>query len=57
MADFVKFAKLRPLPEDNESVIRNAVLFVEETKPVEEPSEESGKEQNPTPENQPGSEG
>ena len=36
MADFVKFAKMRPLPEDNEAVMRNAITFVEETKPVEE---------------------
>ena len=35
MADFVKFAKMRPLPEDNEAVMRNAITFVEETKPVE----------------------
>ncbi|MCH5328013.1 MAG: cell wall anchor protein [Coprobacter sp.] len=35
MADFVKFAKLRPMPEDNEAVMRSAVYFVEETKPAE----------------------
>ena len=27
---------MRPLPEDNEAVMRNAITFVEETKPVEE---------------------
>lgn len=34
MADFVKFAKVRPLPEDNVRSYDNAVRFVEETKPV-----------------------
>lgn len=35
MADFVKFAKMRPLPEDNEVAYQRAVNFVQETKPVE----------------------
>ncbi len=34
MADFVKFAKVRPLPADNVASFDNAVKFVEETKPV-----------------------
>lgn len=34
MADFVKFAKVRPLPEDNISSYDNALKFVMETKPV-----------------------
>lgn len=34
MADFVKFAKIRPLPDDNVMSFDNAVRFVEETKPV-----------------------
>lgn len=34
MADFVKFAKVRPLPEDNVKAYDNALRFVEETKPV-----------------------
>lgn len=34
MADFVKFAKVRPLPDDNVASYDNAVRFVEETKPV-----------------------
>ncbi len=45
MADFVKFAKMRPLPDDNEQVMRYAETFVEETKPEEktpEPSNEDG---------------
>ena len=36
MADFVKFAKMRPLPDDNEATMRDAITFVEETKVVEE---------------------
>lgn len=35
MADFVKFAKMRPLPEDNEVAYQRALNFVNETKPVE----------------------
>ena len=38
MADFVKFAKLKPAPDDNESAMRNAVSFVEETRPQEAPA-------------------
>ena len=34
VADFVKFAKVRPLPADNIAAYDNAVRFVEETKPV-----------------------
>lgn len=34
MADFVKFAKVRPLPEDNVASMDNAIKFVETTKPV-----------------------
>ena len=41
VADFVKFAKVRPLPADNIAAYDNAVKFVEETKPVpvEKPEE------------------
>ena len=35
IADFVKFAKVRPLPDDNHRALAEAVRFVEETKPVE----------------------
>lgn len=42
MADFVKFAKMRPLPDDNEVAYQRAVNFVNETKPVETVSEEGG---------------
>ena len=45
VADFVKFAKVRPLPADNIAAYENARRFVEETIPTEKPStmeEESG---------------
>ncbi|MDE6805770.1 MAG: cell wall anchor protein, partial [Muribaculaceae bacterium] len=38
MADFVKFAMARPLPDDNVKAFDNAVAFVEATKPVEKPA-------------------
>ena len=37
MADFVKFAKVRPLPDDNVRAMTRALDFVEETKPAPEP--------------------
>ncbi len=48
MADFVKFAKVRPLPADNIAAYENAVKFVEETKPVA-PSPEEAAAQNDKP--------
>lgn len=36
MADFVKFAKVRPLPDDNAKTFRAAREFVEETRPMPE---------------------
>lgn len=41
MADFVKFAKVRPLPEDNTRAFVTAQQFVEDTKPVPELDPES----------------
>lgn len=35
IADFVKFAKVRPLPDDNEVAYQRAITFVEQTKPEE----------------------
>lgn len=35
IADFVKFAAQRPLPDDNVKAFNNAMQFVEDTKPVE----------------------
>lgn len=34
VADFVKFAKVRPLPDDNNKAFDNAMRFVESTRPV-----------------------
>ena len=45
MADFVKFAKMRPLPEDNEVSYQRALNFVNETKPIDIVSDENNKEQ------------
>ena len=40
MADYVKFAKMRPLPEDNVRSFSQAMQFVESTRPVEQPADE-----------------
>lgn len=40
IADFVKFAKVRPLPDDNIKAFNRAQTFVEETKPAPEPEPE-----------------
>lgn len=40
IADFVKFAKVRPLPDDNIKTFNSSLKFVEDTKPAEpEPAE------------------
>lgn len=44
MADYVKFAKMRPLPEDNDRAFNQATAFVEHTKPEDVAPETSGKE-------------
>lgn len=45
VADFVKFAKMRPLPDDSISAFENALRFVESTRPAApEPGDEKGKE-------------
>lgn len=36
IADFVKFAKMRPLADENEKVYRLALTFLDKTKPVEQ---------------------
>lgn len=41
IADFVKFAKVRPLPDDNVRSFAEAVRFVEETRPLPEPETEA----------------
>ncbi len=43
IADFVKFAKVRPLPDDNEQAFRSAMQFVEDTKPEETPDTDDSK--------------
>lgn len=45
IADFVKFAKVKPMPEENERSFRNAIAFVENTKPVVVEPENSATEQ------------
>ena len=42
IADFVKFAKVRPLPDDNTRAFRRAVDFVENTKPAPVPEAQEG---------------
>ena len=42
VADFVKFAKVRPLPSDNIAAFVNACRFVEETRPVAEAVDSGG---------------
>lgn len=42
IADYVKFAKVRPMPDDNVRSWQNALQFVEETKPAPEPENEEG---------------
>ena len=37
IADYVKFAKVRPMPDDNVRSWQDALQFVEDTKPVQEP--------------------
>lgn len=39
IADFVKFANVRPLPDDNIKTFNNVLTFVEDTKPAPEPEE------------------
>jgi len=49
IADFVKFAKVRPLPDDNAKAFARAQNFVEQTKPEPEPEiSENGEAQSKT---------
>ena len=41
MADFVKFAKVRPMPDDNTRAMNRALEFVEDTKPQPESETET----------------
>lgn len=50
IADYVKFAKVRPLPDDNVAAWNNARQFVVDTKPAPEPQEtEGGAQETQTP--------
>lgn len=48
MADFVKFAKMRPLPDDNRRTFNQAMEFIESTKPIPEPESEQEPSTNQT---------
>lgn len=52
IADFVKFAKVRPLPADNVDAFDNAVNFVKETIPMDSTISETDNTGNLTPDNQ-----
>lgn len=41
LADFVKFAKMHPLPDENELSLMNAYLFVNQTKRIELPADQA----------------
>jgi hypothetical protein len=45
MADYVKFAKMRPLPEDNVRSFSQATQFVESTRPQPEPAADAQQNQ------------
>lgn len=49
IADFVKFAKVRPLPDDNVRAFNSAMQFVEDTKPQPEPDETEKPDDSATP--------
>lgn len=49
MADFVKFAKVRPLPEENTAVMNHALQFVDDTKPIAEPTPDPDESQTHNP--------
>lgn len=42
IADFVKFAKVRPLPDDNIKSFNSAMKFVEDSKPIPTATDENG---------------
>ncbi len=44
-ADFVKFAKVRPLPDDNVKAFNSAMQFVEDTKPRPVVAETDGQQE------------
>lgn len=48
IADFVKFAKVRPLPDDNIKSFNSAMKFVEDSKPLPPATDENGNPISPT---------
>ncbi|HKK67259.1 MAG TPA: hypothetical protein VJ946_03575, partial [Bacteroidales bacterium] len=42
LSDLAKFAKLEPLPAENDKALQDAFYFVNETAPVEEPPKKEG---------------
>lgn len=48
VADFVKFARLKPIPEDNTRSYNSALQFINDTRPVEPQEEEDDKDENNT---------
>lgn len=46
VADFVKFAKVRPLPDDNTRSFNSAMKFVEDTRPAPGPEDNHGDSDN-----------
>lgn len=44
IADYVKFAKVRPMPDDNVRSWQDALQFVEDTKPAEQPEDSANAE-------------
>lgn len=49
VADFVKFARMRPLPDDNIKSFNSAMAFVEDTKPAPEPEPAAGDDKDKKP--------
>ena len=45
-ADFVKFAKAKPLPDEHNTCMKNAYFFIENTKPIEIQKEQSTENDN-----------
>lgn len=48
LSDFVKFAKLNPLPDENDLSLMNAYLFINQTKRVEVPAPEEAEKNDST---------
>jgi hypothetical protein len=53
LADFVKFAKLSPLPDENDASLSNAYQFIDKTRVIEEKNEQGVNSQTGESDNQP----